>query len=31
MIFYYSDDSNGNSLRLHNDNRPVKGHRVLIK
>jgi hypothetical protein len=31
MIFYYNEDPTGNILRLHNDGRPIKGHRVLIK
>lgn len=31
LIFYHNEDSAGNTLRLHNDGRPIKGHRVLIK
>jgi hypothetical protein len=32
LIFYHNEDHpNGNTLRVHNDGRPIKGHRVLIK
>ena len=32
LIFYLNVDSgNGNSMRLYNDNRPIKGHRVIIR
>jgi hypothetical protein len=31
MIFYHNEDPAGNILRMHNDGRPIKGHRVLIK
>lgn len=31
MIFYLNVDPNGNAIRLHNDGRPIKGHRVIIR
>ena len=31
LIFYPNVDSTSNALRLYNDNRPIKGHRVIIK
>ena len=31
MILYHNEDLNGNYMRAYNDNRPVNGHRVLIK
>jgi hypothetical protein len=32
MILYHNEDHpNGNCMRVYNDNRPVNGHRVLIK
>jgi hypothetical protein len=31
MMFYYNADSSGNSIRMHNDGRPIKGHRVIIR
>jgi hypothetical protein len=31
LIFYLNVDPSGNSLRLYNDNRPIKGHRVIIR
>ena len=31
MIFYHNEDQTTNVRREYNDNRPVKGHRVLIK
>ena len=31
LIFYLNADPNGNAIRVHNDGRPIKGHRVFIK
>ncbi len=31
LVFYINVDPNGNAIRLHNDGRPIKGHRVIIK
>ena len=31
MMFYYNVDPSGNSIRMHNDGRPIKGHRVIIR
>lgn len=31
MIFYHNEEGNENFMRAHNDGRPVKGHRLLIK
>lgn len=31
MVLYHNEDPNGNCMRVYNDNRPVNGHRVLIK
>ena len=31
LLFYLNVDQNGNSIRLYNDNRPIKGHRVIIR
>jgi len=31
LIFYLNVDPTGNALRLYNDNRPIKGHRVIIR
>ena len=31
IIFYLNVDSSANAIRLYNDNRPIKGHRVIIR
>ncbi len=31
MIFYHNEETTENLLRVHNDGRPVKGHRVLVR
>jgi len=31
IIFYLNVDQNANAIRLYNDNRPIKGHRVIIR
>jgi len=31
LMFYLNVDPNGNAIRLHNDGRPIKGHRVIIR
>lgn len=30
-MFYLNADPSGNAIRLHNDGRPIKGHRVIIR
>ena len=30
-MFYLNVDTSGNTVRLHNDGRPIKGHRVIIR